>query len=58
MNGYVIDIKGIHVQQRNIYLEHSPESANLLYIRDEYGNEVKITIINNEITSTEHLIKK
>ena len=58
MNNTVINIEGIKVYQRNVHLEHSTDTANLLVIQDEYGNEVTIHIINSAITETKQTIKK
>lgn len=58
MNNTIIDIPGISLDQRNIWQEHSPDSANLIYIKDEYGNEVVITIVNGQITDTNKTWKK
>ena len=58
MNNTIINIEGIKVHQRNIHLEDSTDTANLLIIQDEYGNEVSIHIINGTITETKQTTKK
>lgn len=50
MNNTVINIDGIHVSQNIIRSEHSTDTASLLVIKDEHGNEVYIQIAFNKIT--------
>ena len=49
MNNTIINIDGIKIHQRNVHLEHSTDTANLIVIQDEQGNEIVITIINGVI---------
>ncbi len=50
MNNTVINLDGIHVSQSIIRSEHSTDTAQLLVIKDEHGNEVFIQIAFNKIT--------
>lgn len=52
MNNTVINIEGIKVNHSVIRLEHSTDTAHLLVIKDEHGNEVLIYITNDKITHT------
>lgn len=50
MNNTVINIQGIHVNQEVINLEDSTDTANVLSIKDEHGQEVRITVCFGKIT--------
>mgnify|MGYP006332062419 FL=1 len=50
MNNTVINLEGIHVNQTIVRAEHSTDTAQLLVIKDEHGNEVYIQIAFNKIT--------
>ena len=49
MNNSVINIPGIHANTQPIDMQDSTDMAYLLTIKDEYGNEVSIYIINDKI---------
>lgn len=55
MNNTIIDISGIHLNQKAIHMEHSPDTAYLLSIKDEHGTEVIISICHGKITHIEKI---
>jgi hypothetical protein len=54
LNNSVININGIHANQRIITGEHTTDTSALLTIKDEYGNEIEIIIVNGKICSSKH----
>ena len=51
MNGTVIDIQGISVSVQSVSLEDSSDKAQTIIIRDEFKNEVSISIMFGKIIS-------
>jgi len=56
LNSSIINIDGIHADSKVIHLEHSTDVSHALFIKDEYGNKIEITIICGKIESAK-LIK-
>lgn len=57
MNGTVIDIPGIHVNVGLCHLEHSPDQAHSICIKDESGNQVIIIICFGKIAGVTQIKK-
>lgn len=50
MNNTVINIQGLTVIEERINMEDSTDYASVLVIKDEYGQEVRITVCFGKIT--------
>lgn len=57
MNGTVIDIPGIVVNVSSIHLEHSTDVSNVIEIKDEKGNHVRVSVCYGKISLIESKVK-
>jgi hypothetical protein len=57
MNGTVIDIPGIVINVQTIHLEHSTDVSNVIDIRDEKGNYVRLSVCYGKISLIESKVK-
>jgi hypothetical protein len=57
MNATVIDIPGITINVSNIHLEHSTDTAQVIEIKDEKGNYVRVSVGFGKINTIESKVK-
>lgn len=57
MNGTIIDIPGISVNVSPISMEHSTDVANVIELKDEKGNYVRVSVCYGKINLIESKVK-
>lgn len=53
MNGTIIDIPGINVNVNPVSMEHSPDCAHVIEIKDQHGKVITICTAFGKITKVE-----
>ena len=57
MNATIIDIPGITVNVSHIHLEHSADVAQVIELKDENGNYVRVSVCYGKITMIDSKVK-